>query len=413
MERREFLRLLIAAAAGGAGAVACREGGDYTSADAALLEERRAAERARAGTGPLGPLRFRGWRGIADLPEFEQGPDGELRCVAEGVAGGTDLHAHLGIALLFAPRLDLRRRSPRTRYYLDCDGEPGCDVDLDQYMNESFTPAQRRSLVAEQIRQLTLGGGAAETHSAANLVAELDRMGLARAAILPIAFGLPFGDDLAEQAFDQLASSELAPRLVFGASVHPRDPEAAARLRAQADRGARIVKLHPEFQRFYPDAPEAMALYAECERLDLPVIFHAGRSGIEPGWMRRYALLRRYEAAAEAYPRVRFVLGHAGARDLPDALPLARRPNVWLECASPGASALGDALAAAGAEKLVFGSDWPFYPVAASLAKVLLVTRQDQAARTLILRENAERVLRPSARGTVVGASASAEPPAG
>jgi predicted TIM-barrel fold metal-dependent hydrolase len=92
---------------------------------------------------------------------------------------------------------------------------------------------------------------------------------------------------------------------------------------------------------------------------------------------------------------VRFVLGHAGARDLPDALPLARRPNVWLECASPGTSALADALAALGPEKLAFGSDWPFYPVAASLAKVLLLTRGDPPARALVLRENAERILRP------------------
>jgi predicted TIM-barrel fold metal-dependent hydrolase len=392
LERREFLRLLIAAAAGGAGA--CHESDAYTPADAALLEERRAAERARAGTGPLGPLRFRGWRGLADLPEFELGPDGELRCVAEDVAGGTDLHAHLGIALLLAPRLDLRRRSSRTRYYLDCDGEPGCDADLDQYMNESFTPAQRRSLVVEQLRQLTLGGGAAETHSAANLVAELDRMGLARAAILPIAFGLPFGDDMAEQAFDQLASSELAPRLVFGASVHPRDPEAAARLRAQADRGARIVKLHPEFQRFYPDAPEAMALYAECERLDLPVIFHAGRSGIEPAWMRRYALLRRYEAAAEAWPRVRFVLGHAGARDSEEAAELAaRHANVWLDAQGQGATRLSELLSAVGPEKLVFGTDWPWYHVGATLAKVLLVTQHDAGARRRILRDNAREIL--------------------
>jgi D-alanyl-D-alanine dipeptidase len=127
--------------------------------------------------------------------------------------------------------------------------------------------------------------------------------------------------------------------------------------------------------------------------------------------MRRYALLRRYAAAAEAWPSVRFVLGHAGARDLPDALPLARRPNVWLESASPGASALAEALAAVGPEKLVFGSDWPFYPVAASLAKVLLVTRDDRRARALVLRENAERILRPApAGGTEPGASAAAPP---
>ena len=55
--------------------------------------------------------------------------------------------------------------------------------------------------------------------------------------------------------------------------------------------------------RFAPDDPEAMQIYAECERLGLPVIFHAGRSGIEPESIRPYALIRHYVPAIAAYPR--------------------------------------------------------------------------------------------------------------
>ena len=70
------------------------------------------------------------------------------------------------------------------------------------------------------------------------------------------------------------------------------------------------------------------------QRLGLPVIFHAGRSGIEPEWMRPYALIRHYTPAIEAFPRVQFVLGHAGARDVEDAVLAARQhANVWLEIA--------------------------------------------------------------------------------
>jgi predicted TIM-barrel fold metal-dependent hydrolase len=66
------------------------------------------------------------------------------------------------------------------------------------------------------------------------------------------------------------------------ASVHPRDAGWRSQLRGFAARGARGVKLHPEMQRFAPDDPEAMEIYGECEQLGLPVLFHAGRSGIEP-----------------------------------------------------------------------------------------------------------------------------------
>ncbi|MDX1648215.1 MAG: amidohydrolase family protein [Myxococcota bacterium] len=418
--RRAFLgglgALAAAAAlpASGGALLGCGPGGDEE--DARRLEARIAAERARAGQGPLGERVFRGYRGLAELPEFALGADGRLRCVASGVDGAVDVHTHLGIAVLLAPGIDLTRRTERVRYFLDCDDpelpEP-CRLDLDVYINDNFTRPMRRRLTIEQLRQAFLGSTFARTHTAANLVEELERMRFGHAAVLPIDLGLPFGDDTTFtwiEAIDALEGAQAgagadagAPRLVPGASVHPRDPDKEAKLRRAASRGARIVKLHPEFQRFFPDAPEAMEVYALCEELGLPVIFHAGRSGIEPAQLRPYALLRHYEPAAAEFPELPFVFGHGGARDLPDAVGVARRrPNVWLGTSSLGVTVLGEAMEALGPERFVFGSDWPFYAVAAPLAKVLLLTRDDPAARRLVLRGNAERVL---PRGTLRPAS--------
>jgi predicted TIM-barrel fold metal-dependent hydrolase len=44
-------------------------------------------------------------------------------------------------------------------------------------------------------------------------------------------------------------------------------------------------------------------------------------------------------------------------------------------------------------ERLLFGTDWPFYHQAATLAKVLLVTEGRRDVRRAILRGNAERLL--------------------
>jgi predicted TIM-barrel fold metal-dependent hydrolase len=46
-------------------------------------------------------------------------------------------------------------------------------------------------------------------------------------------------------------------------------------------------------------------------------------------------------------------------------------------------------------ERLLFGTDWPFYHLAATLAKVLIVTDapERRGIRNAILRENAERLL--------------------
>lgn len=399
MNRRELLRAtagaLLVGAAGTAGTTGCGDDGEYTEADARLLEERIAAGRARSGKGRFGPLRFRGYRGLAELPEFEIDEEGELRLAARGVPLSIDIHAHLGIGVFLAPRVDLLRRTERVRHFLD---QPEV-LDLDVYMNDNFTPEMRQRLRRETIRQAVLGSEFAATHTAANLVAELGRMGFESACVLPIALGLPFAfrDDLTEQWIEALSGGEgtaLGERLVLGASVHPRDGGWRRKLQRAVARGARIVKLHPELQRFYPDAPEAMEVYAECERLDVPVIFHAGRSGIEPERLRRYALMRRYVGAVESFPGVRFVFGHAGARDLPDALEIARRQrNVWLGTASVGVSALDDALGALGADKLALGSDWPFYHVGSALAKALIVTRGDRGARRRLLRESALEIL--------------------
>jgi hypothetical protein len=357
--RRELLRLAAGALA--AGAAGCGGGDDYREEDARILAERIDASRARAGKGRYGELRFRGYAGLAELPEFALDDAGQLVLAERGVPRAIDIHAHLGIGVFLAPRVDLLQRTERVRHFLD---EPEV-LDLDVYMNDNFTPEARRRLTREQLRQLVLGSEFAATHTAPNLVAELGRMGFERACVLPIALGLP-GTDLTEEWIGTLAGTPLAERLVLGASVHPRDGGWPAKL------------------------------YAECERLDVPVIFHAGRSGIEPEFLRKYALMRRYVGAVESFPNVRFVFGHAGARDLPEAVEIARRApgrNVWLGTASIGVSAIDQALAQVGPERMALGSDWPVYHVGSALAKALIVTRGDAGARRQLVRGSALEIL--------------------
>jgi predicted TIM-barrel fold metal-dependent hydrolase len=176
--------------------------------------------------------------------------------------------------------------------------------------------------------------------------------------------------------------------------VHPRDPNALESLRAQVARGASALKLHPAVQRFYPDTPELEPIYAECGKIGLPVFFHGGRAGIEPEYTHRYTLIRHYEGAVAAHPEVRFVLGHAGARDVADAIPFAQKHrNVWVDIHGQGVSVLRELIDRVGAHRLLFGSDWPFYHLGASLAKVLIVTEGSPEARSAILHGNAASLL--------------------
>jgi predicted TIM-barrel fold metal-dependent hydrolase len=146
-----------------------------------------------------------------------------------------------------------------------------------------------------------------------------------------------------------------------------------------------------------------MEIFAECERLSLPVVFHAGRAGIEPEAGMNYNLMRHYAEPLTSFPRLPFVLGHAGARDVAEAAPLAiQHENVWLGTHGQSVTSIHELLDSVGPDKLLFGSDWPWYHLGASLAKLLIVTEGKPEARRLILEENAARVLsREPARANV------------
>jgi hypothetical protein len=397
VDRRTFVRLAGGALAG-ALLPGCGTDPRYTDEDRANLIDQKRVESERSGHGPLGTHVYRGYRGLAELPWFELNPAGRLVLVDESVPAAIDFHAHFGMNLLFAPDIDLQARPERVRHLLDCDGEqPGCPLDLDVYINANFREEDLSKLRRGAVAQVTIGSASAKTHTMPALLQEMDDMNVGQAVILPIAFGLPFGDDLAERWFDAIEGSQTSERFVPGASVYPGDADAIAKLQGQAARGARVVKLHPTMQRFAPDAPEAMEIYAECGRLGLPILFHAGRAGIEPESSHGFAVARHYEPMLAEFPNVNFVLGHAGARDVERMLPIAKRhPNAWLEIHGQGLTTLGTLLDELGPERLLFGTDWPFYHLGATLAKVLLVTRERPDAREAILRGNALRLLRRS-----------------
>jgi predicted TIM-barrel fold metal-dependent hydrolase len=392
-DRRSFLKLL--ASGPGLALLSCTDESRYSREDAAGLEAQQREEKERSGSGPYGPQRYRGYRGLAELPWFELDASGRLRCIAEDLPPVLDIHAHLGMSLLLAPEIDLLARTPRVRHLLDCDREnPGCPLDLDVYINANFTPEDLSELRRGTVAQLLWGSEAAQTHTIPNLLEEMDASGVQQALILPIAFGLPFGDDLTERWMAAITQHGASDRLLQAASVHPSDSEATLELRRYAAQGARVLKLHPAAQRFFPDAPELMPIYEECGRLGLPVLFHGGRAGIEPRYAHQFTLMRHYEGAFRSFPEVQFVLGHAGARDVADAIPLAKRyPNVWLDIHGQGVTKLHELIERVGSQRLLYGTDWPFYHLAATLAKVLLVTEGRPEVRRAILRGNADRLL--------------------
>ena len=104
--------------------------------------------------------------------------------------------------------------------------------------------------------------------------------------------------------------------------------------------------------------------------------------------------MHRYEQVIAENPDLTVLLGHSGALQMEQALALARKyDNVWLELSSQGLPAVRTVLEKGPADRLVFGSDWPFYHLALPLAKVLIASDNDAGLRRKVLWENAARLL--------------------
>ncbi|MFT6277162.1 MAG: putative TIM-barrel fold metal-dependent hydrolase [Halioglobus sp.] len=297
------------------------------------------------------------------------------------------------MSVLLAPEIDLNVSTERVKHLLDCDAvNPGCELNLDIYINGNFNEEALKQLRWSTIAQGLWGSEFAETQTIPNLLTEMNAMRIQHALILPIKMGFPFGDSQTERWRDAIITADAGDRLISGLSVHPRSDQRIQQMRAHAANGARLMKLHPTVQKFYPDDPDMMDLYREAEKLGIVIFFHGGRAGIEPESRLRYAMPRHYEAVLANFPDLQVILGHAGARDGEAMLNLALKyDNAWLGIHGQGVTRLDEMIRRTGGERLLFGTDWPFYHIGSSLAKVLICTdtADKRAARQAILRDNA------------------------
>jgi hypothetical protein len=321
---------------------------------------------------------------LARLPYFTQVAADHL-LLREDLGPAIDVHTHLALAFLLPMQVDLEREHPRTEHYLGLDDA----VELDRYANQNFTPASLRRMKLDLTLLSVTGRGMRRTHTAPNLLREMRELQI-RSSVL-LAIDLPA---ISENARSYLEVGRRHPELVVFGSVHPLSTRMARRLDEQVALGARGIKVHPATQMIRPDHPRAMELYRLCGERGLPILFHCGPVGIEPAAGRRRSQVRLYEAPIREHPGTTFVLGHSGALQFDEALALARRyENVWLETASQSLSVVRRIAREAPSDRILFGSDWPFYSQAMSIAKVLIATEGDRALRARFLHDNAARLL--------------------
>ncbi len=317
------------------------------------------------------------------LPWFDKDADGALK-LADGadVPPILDCHTHVGWSQGMGADIDMSARSP-VQYFFDHE-VPQNLLHVQMHPSAAEAEVLSRETLWTPLRTPERN----KTHTAANMLAEMERFKHGHSVLLPVE--IPVRSRHNEQT---QRAARLDARLVPFAGIHPWrwSDDKESRLAAMLDNKVRGLKFHPVFQFMAPDAPDAMRMFGWCAENDVVVLTHTGFTGSEPAFMRALSEPERFHAPLRAFPTLKMIFAHTGSRArFPETLAVAKehRDQVWLEFTGQPVPNIKQLLDEYPAEKLVYGSDWPYYPLSVSLARFMVATAEHEQLRPAILRDN-------------------------
>jgi uncharacterized protein len=172
----------------------------------------------------------------------------------------------------------------------------------------------------------------------------------------------------------------------------------AEHLRWASEAGAKGIKIHPVVQEFMPGEPGMDDIYTLCEELDLTVLSHSGSARTAPQFADPFA----FSAVLEAHPRLHLLLAHLGGaswhqvRDFAAAFPTVSfdlcEIIAWTGApGAPTADELGLLIHDIGADRVLFGTDFPWYDLDRTVDQLMELPHLSDEERRGILGENAVR----------------------
>lgn len=193
-----------------------------------------------------------------------------------------------------------------------------------------------------------------------NLLAELDRNNVSKAVIAPIE---PFVTTNYVLSECKKNSSQLIGLMSIDFTEHS-VMEIEFQIRS-IRRSEHIpgIKFHPNLQKIHPQSDKAHALYSTAEKEGMFILIHGGITPVIYGEERYYSVESNLVPALRNYPSLKTVIAHAGAYFCSNnrfLSQISRLPNVSVDTSGIRPNVILRALEYLGADRVIFGSDWPY-----------------------------------------------------
>lgn len=180
-------------------------------------------------------------------------------------------------------------------------------------------------------------------------------------------------------------------RFVGFGTIHPDFEDPAREIGRIREAGLKGIKLHPDFQKFEADSPAMDGIYGILADAGMPVLIHAGDCRYD------FSGPRRIARVLDRHPRLKLIAAHFGGyTEWDEAFELLAGRDLWFDTSSTFWKLSQDRarrmIAKHGADRFLFGSDFPMWDHAGELERFLALGL-GEADTQAILAGNAEELL--------------------
>jgi len=225
-----------------------------------------------------------------------------------------------------------------------------------------------------------------------NFSHSLDISGVDFAVCLPIAPHLTFED--------LVRARELEPRILPFTSVDfTREHDVVSKLQQDVEGGAVGLKLHPVIQAVSLQDERTLQALQAFAPLKKPVLIHGGMSHYYLGDEKSknvpaYGNIKDINLVVRTFPEINFIVGHAGLFWVKEVCQLmGGLSNVWVDMSFQSPEIVRQLIRSFGADRVLYGSDWPWGSREPHLKIVEIACQGDQSLRQRLIGENARELL--------------------